>query len=95
MDVATGSLIGGGGSSSYTVAQEDTNFFLQAFVTYTDNRGDGKTAVAVTTNRVFGENQRPTFPSTENGDRSIPENSRIGRQCRRSRHRRGPRRRWP
>ena len=71
-------LIGGGGSSSYTVAQEDTNFFLQAFVTYTDNRGDGKTAVAVTTNRVFGENQRPTFPSTENGQRSIPENSRSG-----------------
>ena len=78
MDVATGSSSGGGGSSSYTVAQEDTNFFLQAFVTYTDNRGGGKTAVAVTANRVFGENQRPTFPSTENGRRSIPENSRSG-----------------
>ena len=32
----------------------------------------------MTANRVFGENQRPTFPSTENGQRSIPENSRSG-----------------
>ncbi len=53
--------IGSATSSSYTVTQGDTNFFLGARVSYTDNRGSGKSAEAVTTNRVFGENQRPTF----------------------------------
>ena len=70
--------IGSATSSSYTVTQGDTNFFLRARVSYTDNRSGGKSAEAATANRVFGENQRPTFPSTENGQRSIPENSRSG-----------------
>ena len=34
-------------------------------MSYTDNRGSGKIAEAVTANRVFGEHQRATFPSSE------------------------------
>ncbi len=65
-------------SSSYTTSQADVDFYLRASVTYTDNRGGGKSADAVTANRVFGENQRPNFPSTENGQRTVPEHTRAG-----------------
>ena len=41
-------------------------------------RGGGKTAFAITTERVFGENQRPTFPSTESGARTVAENTGAG-----------------
>ena len=66
--------IGGPTSSSYTTVPADADFYLRARASYTDNRGDGKNAAAVTALRVFGENQRPTFPSTENGQRTVPEN---------------------
>ena len=67
--------IGGAMSiSSYTTVPADADFYLRARASYTDNRGDGKNAAAVTALRVFGENQRPTFPSTENGQRTVPEN---------------------
>ena len=66
--------IGGATSSSYTTVPADADFYLRARASYTDNRGDGKNAAAVTALRVFGENQRPTFPSTENGQRTVPEN---------------------
>ena len=62
----------------YTTSQADADFFLRARVTYADNRGAGKSAEAITTERVFGENQRPTFPSTESGARTVEENSRAG-----------------
>ena len=68
----------GGTTSSYTTTLADADFFLRAKVTYTDRRGDGKTAEAKTTERVFGENQRPTFPSTESGARTVEENTRAG-----------------
>ena len=70
--------ISGATSSSYTVVQSDADSFLRAQVTYADNRGGGKSAEAVTANRVFGENQRPTFPSAEDGRRSVAENTRPG-----------------
>ena len=70
--------ISGATSSSYTVVQSDADSFLRAQVTYADNRGGGKSAEAVTANRVFGENQRPTFPSAEDGGRSVAENTRPG-----------------
>ena len=68
----------GGTTSIYTTTQADADFFLRARVTYRDRRGSGKSAEAITTERVFGENQRPTFPSTETGARTVEENTRAG-----------------
>ena len=67
-----------GTSSSYTTVLADAGFFLRAAVTYTDNRGSGKRAEGITALRVFGENQQPTFPATEDGARTVPENSSTG-----------------
>ena len=65
-------------TSSYTTVLADAGFFLRAAVSYTDNRGGGKRAEGITALRVFGENQQPTFPATEDGERSVPENSSAG-----------------
>ena len=65
-------------SSSYTTVQADADFYLRARASYTDGHGSNKTAAAVTALRVFGENRRPTFPSTENGQRTVAENTRAG-----------------
>ncbi len=65
--------ISGATFSGYMPTQGDAEFFLRATVIYTDRRGGGKNAEANTTQRVFGENQRPTFPSTEDGQRTVPE----------------------
>ena len=70
--------ISGATSASYTATQADAEFFLRATVTYTDRRGGGKSAEAITAQRVFGENQRPTFPEAEDGQRTIAENTRAG-----------------
>ncbi len=70
--------ISGATSPSYTTTLADADFFLRARVEYTDTRGGGKSAEAITTERVFGENQRPTFPSTETGARTVEENTRAG-----------------
>ncbi len=70
--------ISGATSASYTATQADAEFFLRATVTYTDRRGAGKGAEAITAQRVFGENQRPTFSLTEDGQRTIAENTRAG-----------------
>ena len=72
------SNISGATSSSYTTTQADPGFFLRATVSYTDRRGGGKSAEGITSQRVFGENQRPTFPPAEDGQRAIPENTRAG-----------------
>ena len=70
--------ISGATFSRYTTVQTDAGSFLRARVTYADNRGGGKTAEAVTANGVFNENQSATFPSSETGGRSVPENTRPG-----------------
>ena len=62
-------------SSSYTTTETDADFFLRATVNYTDRRGGGKSAEAMTTQRAAGENLRPTFPTSESGQRTIPENT--------------------
>ena len=67
--------ISGATSSSYTTLRSDAGSFLRASVTYTDRRGGGKTADAVTADRVFAENEPATFPSTEEGQRTVPENT--------------------
>ena len=63
-------------SASYRTVQGDADFFLRAQVTYGDNRGDGKLAEQVTALKVFGENQRPLFPSAAEIGRSVAENAR-------------------
>ena len=68
--------ISGATSSSYTPTVADEDFFLRATVTYTDRRGAGKSAEAVTDDPVPSENRRPRFPSTETGQRAVPENTR-------------------
>ena len=70
--------ISGATSSSYTPTVADEDFFLRATVTYTDRRGAGKSAEAVTDDPVPSANRRPRFPSTETGQRTVPENSRAG-----------------
>ena len=69
--------ISGATSASYTTVRSDAEFFLRALVTYTDNRG-AKSAEAITANRVFGENERPAFPSSEDGLRTVRENTGAG-----------------
>ncbi len=64
-------------SSTYTPTVADEDFYLQARVTYTDSRGPGKPAEGIT-GPVPSENRRPLFPSTEDGRRTIDENSRSG-----------------
>ena len=70
--------ISGATSSSYTPTVADEDFFLRATVTYTDRRSAGKSAEAVTDDPVPSVNRRPRFPSTETGQRTVPENSRAG-----------------
>ena len=72
------SNISGATSSSYTPTEADAEFFLRATVNYEDRRGDGKSAEAITAQRVLGENQPPTFPSDEDGQRTIAENTTAG-----------------
>ena len=69
--------ISGATSSRYTPVPSDAGFFLRARVSYADNRGSGKTAEAVTDGPVPSENRRPVFPSTETGQRTVPENTRA------------------
>ena len=70
-----GTNISGATLSSYTPVDADRGFYLRASVNYTDRRGDDKSGEAFTTEQVFGANRSPTFPSTENGQRSIAENT--------------------
>ena len=70
--------ISGATSASYTTVRSDAEFFLRALVTYTDDRGGGKNAEAITANRVVGENERPAFPSSEDGLRTVRENTGAG-----------------
>ena len=70
--------IAGAMSSTYTPVDADGDFFLRARVEYTDRRGAGKSAEAITDGPAPSENRRPTFPSTETGQRTVPENTRAG-----------------
>ena len=67
--------ISGATSASYTIVRSDAGFFLRALVTYADNRIGVKSAEAITAQRVFGDNLPPIFPSSEEGQRSVPENT--------------------
>ena len=56
----------------------DEDFFLRATVTYTDRRGADKSAEGITGRRVPSVNRSPMFPSTEDGQRTVAENTRAG-----------------
>ena len=70
--------ISGATAESYTTVPSDEDFFLRARVTYSDNRSTGKSAEVVTSAPVPRENRRPLFPSSEDGQRTVPENTRAG-----------------
>ena len=68
-------------TSSYTPVAADVGKFLRATATYTDPQGSDKSAEAVSANPVQAEpatNSDPEFPSTENGARSVAENTAAG-----------------
>ena len=69
--------ISGATSDSYTPTVADEDFFLRATVTYTDRRGAGKSAEGITGRRVPSVNRSPMFPSTEDGQRAVAENTRA------------------
>ncbi len=71
------SPISGATNNTYTPTVTDEDSYLRATVEYTDRRGGGKRAEAIT-NPVPSENRRPLFPSTETGQRSVDENTRSG-----------------
>ncbi len=69
--------ISGVTSATYTPVAGDLNKYLRVTATYTDRRGAGKTAQAVSTNEVEAApltNDPPAF-SAETADRTIPENT--------------------
>ncbi len=69
--------ISGATNRSYTPTEDDGDRYLRARVEYTDRRGGGKSAEGIT-NPVPTTNRRPLFPATENGQRTVDENSRAG-----------------
>ena len=64
-------------SSAYTPKEDDEEFYLRARVEYTDNRGAGKSAEAITDDPVPSKNRRPVFPDSEDGERTVDENTRA------------------
>ena len=70
-------FIAGASSSSYTPVEADEDFYLRASVGYMDRRGGGKSAEAITSAPVPSENRRPAFPAAEDGQRTVPENTRA------------------
>ena len=79
--------ISGATSSTYTPDATDDvvsggnndgdGYYLRATVSYTDGEGSGKSATA-DAGQVGTANTRPQFPTTESGQRTVPENSRSG-----------------
>ena len=77
-----GTLISGATRDSYTPVAADAGGFLQATASYTDGEGPGKSAQAVSTNRVQAApvepNDPPEFPLTETRARDVDENTPAG-----------------
>ena len=68
--------------TSYTPSDDDVGRYLRVTASYTDPEGSGKNAQAVSANAVQVApvtNNRPVFPSTETGTRSVFENTPDGR----------------
>ena len=69
-----------GESETYTPVEADLDGYLRATVSYADGESAGKRARAVTLNPVheLETNHAPTFPPTETGVRTVPENTPPG-----------------
>ena len=74
--------ISGATSAAYTPVAADAGGFLQATASYTDGEGPGKSAQAVSTDRVQAApvepNDPPEFPLTETRARDVDENTPAG-----------------
>ena len=80
-DQSTWTEITGETSASYTPVAADVGQHLRATVTYTDSAGSGKELSATSASAVVAaraNNQAPSFPSNENGARSVSENLGAG-----------------
>ena len=66
--------IEGATDASYMVAKADSGMFLRAMASYTDEHGGGKTAESEATTYAVA----PAFPDSEDGMRSVDENSGEG-----------------
>ena len=83
---SSGTLISGATAATYTPVAADVDRFLRATASYTDGEGSGKSAQAVSTNRVglapVAPNEPPVFdegPSTSrNVDENTPADTNIG-----------------
>ncbi len=77
-----GTPISGATSAAYTPVAADAGRFLQATASYTDGEGPGKSAQAVSTDRVQAApvepNDPPEFPLTETRARDVDENTPAG-----------------
>ena len=69
--------IEGAMNAAYTPVDADDTMFLQATASYTDGEGSGKSAMMATANAVTS-NSPPAFPETEDGMRSVAENTAAG-----------------
>ena len=70
--------ITGGTTASYTPVAQDVGKFLRVTASYSDGEGAGKTAQAAAPNVVRdvpATNDAPEFPSSENGNRTVAENT--------------------
>ena len=73
--------ISGETSSTYQPVFDDIGYYLRVTVTYNDPHGTDRTLRAISDQSVIrkrGSNRPPTFPSSETGQRTIPENSGVG-----------------
>ena len=82
-DSATGAFgnISGATSASYTPITGDLGKYLQVTASYTDGEGSGKSAESAPASPVRvrpANNAAPSFPATDNGARSVAENTAAG-----------------
>ena len=80
---STGTLISGETSATYTPVAADVGDYLRATASYTDGEDSGKSARAVSTNRVeaapVAPNEPPTFVESPSTSRDVDENTVAGR----------------
>ena len=73
--------IDGAASAAYTPVAADVDQYLRATATYADGHGSRKSAQVVSASAVREapvSNSAPAFPTSENGARSVPENTAAG-----------------
>ena len=77
-DKSDWTTIGGATSATYTPATGDVGRYLRATASYTDRRGSGKTAQAVSANAVRAANSAPAFTEGASAGRTVAENTPAG-----------------